>query len=172
MILSNEDIKKHLAKGTIKIDPAPSDDQIGSASVDFTLSNEFYKVRKEYIGKKVEMGKLSYEDVTEKVIADEITIKHHDLILGKTVEKITLPADIAGRIEGRSSVARLGIAIHVASGFIQPGSDNHQVLEIVNLSPYAVKIKAGTKICQIIFETLKSKSSKPYAKFGRVAVNQ
>lgn len=172
MILSNEDIKRCLANGTIKIDPEPGDDQIGPASVDLTLSNEFLKVKKEYVGKILDLENAAVGDITKKVSGEDIVLKHGDIILGKTVEKITLPKNLAGWIEGRSSFARLGTAIHITSGFIQPGSDNHQVLEMVNFAPFSVTLHAGMRICQVVFERMKSATSRPYSKFGKIAVDQ
>jgi dCTP deaminase len=94
------------------------------------------------------------------------------MCLGKTVEKITLPADMMGKLEGRSRYARMGISVHITSAVVQPGSDNHQVLEIVNMAPFTVVIHKGMRISQVVFKKLLSKSSKPYAKFGKIARRQ
>ena len=91
-------------------------------------------------------------------------------IYAKTVEKITLPRDIIGNLEGRSRFARMGLVIHITSALVQPGSNNHQVLEIVNLAPFTVKLHAGMRISQVVFEKLISPTTKPYAKFGKIAI--
>jgi dCTP deaminase len=94
------------------------------------------------------------------------------MCLGITREKITMPNDMIGTLEGRSRYARMGLAVHVTSALVMPGSDNHQVLEIVNFAPFPVTIRAGMRISQIIFEKLDSRTTRPYAKFGKVARKQ
>ncbi|NCN03456.1 MAG: dCTP deaminase, partial [Candidatus Pacebacteria bacterium] len=73
-------------------------------------------------------------------------------IIAITKEKITLPGNICGWLEGRSRFARLGLLIHISAGLIQPGVDNHQVLEITNLSPNTLVLYAGERICQLAFQ--------------------
>jgi dCTP deaminase len=170
MILSDRDIRNCLRRGVIRITPAPKEEQIGPASVDLTLSNEFWKQREGI--RKVDLTKVGFEEATERFIAEKVELKPGEMILGKTLERIELPPNIAGRLEGRSSFARLGLAVHVTSSFIQPGSRNHQILEIVNLSKKTIVIKAGMRVSQVVFEELKTRTNKPYAKFGRIAVNQ
>ncbi len=169
MLLSNEDIKRYLKKRLIQIEPEPAEEQIGPASVDLTLGDEFWIFNKNPKGKKIDIAKTNYAAVTKKVRAKFLVLEPGEIVLGKTVEKIKLPNNIAGRLEGRSTYARLGIAVHVTSSIIQPGSFNHQVLEIVNLSPNPIILRAGTRISQVLFETLASNTSKPYAKFGKIA---
>ncbi len=171
MILSNEDIKKALKRGIIKIEPL-EEEQIGPASVDLTLSDEWYLFKNACKGKKLDLSKISWEKVTRKVKAKHITLKHDDICLGKTLERITLPKNIMGRLEGRSRYARMGLSVHITSALVQPGSDNHQVLEIGNMAPFSVTLHAGMRVSQVVFTRLESPSSKPYAKFGKIAINQ
>ncbi|NYZ76266.1 dCTP deaminase [Candidatus Micrarchaeota archaeon] len=170
MILSDRDIARYMKKGVISITPAPKKEQIGPASIDLTLSNEFWKPKKKI--HKIDISKVGFSDVMEGFTAAAVELKPGDMILGKTVERIELPANISGRLEGRSSFARLGLAIHVTSSFIQPGSRNHQILEIVNFSKQKILIRAGMRLSQVIFEELMSSTSRPYAKFGRIARDQ
>jgi len=170
MILSDKNIVDYLKRGIVKITPRPTEGQIGPASVDLTLSNEFWKPRK--VKGKLDLSKVGFSGVMGYFKADEVELKPGQMVLGKTVEKIELPSNISGRLEGRSSFARLGLAIHVTSGFIQPGSRNHQILEIVNLSSNTILVRAGMRLSQVIFEELKSGTSKPYSKFGRIARDQ
>jgi dCTP deaminase len=79
-----------------------------------------------------------------------ILIMPGELIHGITREKVTLPPNLAALIEGRSSLARVGLLTHLSSGFVHPGSSNHTVLEIANISPMPLAIQPGTKICQLI----------------------
>jgi dCTP deaminase len=104
--------------------------------------------------------------------AKEITLKPGELCLGKTLERLTLPKNVMGKLEGRSRYARMGVIIHTTSALVQPGSDNHQVLEIVNLAPFPIKLHAGMRVSQVVFELLQTPTGRPYAKFGEIARSQ
>lgn len=171
MAFSDVDIKKLLNNGTIKIVPL-SEDQIGPASVDLTVSDEWYFPKEELKDKVIDLKKLSWNKAMKKGRKKTITLAPGEMVLGKTVEKITLPANIMGKLEGRSRYARMGLTIHITAATVQPGVKNKQVLEIVNLAPFPVKIHAGMRISQIIFHRLESPSSKPYAKYGKIARRQ
>jgi dCTP deaminase len=99
-----------------------------------------------------------YTSLTKEVKADTITIHPQETILGVTREKVTLPGDICGWIEGRSRFARLGLLIHISAGLIQPGVSNHQVLEITNLGPNMLELHAGERICQLAFQRCEGKA--------------
>ncbi len=171
MAFSNVDIKKMLKNGRISISPL-NDDQIGSASIDLTLSNEWEFVKPQYIGKIVDLKKTDFRKVMVKRHAKTIKLKPGEMCLGKTVERITLSADIMGKLEGRSRYARMGLSVHITSAVVHPGSNNHQVLEMVNFAPFTVVLHAGMRVSQVVFQKLESKSSKPYAKYGQIAKNQ
>ena len=171
MVLSDVEIEKSLRSGVMKIRPLKPE-QIGPASVDLTVSDEWYFFKKKYIGKVVDLKKVDFREAHRKVKANTVELKPGEMCLGKTVEKITLPADMMGKLEGRSRYARMGISVHITSAVVQPGSDNHQVLEIVNLAPFTIKLHKGMRISQVVFKTLVSKSSKPYAKYGKIARRQ
>ncbi|MDO8554900.1 MAG: dCTP deaminase [Candidatus Micrarchaeota archaeon] len=168
MVYSDVDIKKLLKDGTIKIKPL-EDGQIGGASVDLTLSDEWSFFKQEYIGKIVDLKKVDFHKATHTKHAKSIKLRPGEMCLAKTVEKITLPTDIMGKLEGRSRYARMGLSVHITSAVVQPGSNNHQVLEIVNFAPFTVVLHAGMKVSQVVFHSMESKSSKPYAKFGEIA---
>ncbi len=171
MILSDFDIRKMLNEGKLKITPL-QDDQIGPASVDLTLGDEWYFFKDEYSRKIVDLKDTGFQDAFDMKKAKEITLKPGELCLGKTLERLTLPKDVMGKLEGRSRYARMGVIIHLTSALVQPGSDNRQVLEIVNLAPFPIKLHAGMRVSQVVFETLKSETGKPYAKFGDIARKQ
>ena len=171
MAFSDVDIREYLKKKIIRIEPL-DESQIGPASVDLTLSDEWYFFKKQYIGKNVDLSKTSFTEAFEMKKADKVELKPGELCLGKTVERIALPSDICGRLEGRSRYARMGLIIHITAAVVQPGSDNHQILEIVNLAPFPVTLRSGMRISQILFEELKSPTSKPYAKYGEIARRQ
>ncbi len=171
MILSDRDIKKMLKKGKIRITPLKND-QIGAASVDLTLSDEWYFFRPAIKGKMTDLAKFPFEKAFAKKHAKDIVLKSGEMCLGKTMEKIALPPDVMGKLEGRSRFARMGLIIHTTSALVQPGSNNHQILEIVNLAPFPIKLHAGMRVSQVVFEMLETPTTKPYAKFGKIARNQ
>ncbi len=168
MALSDVDIKKLLKSGKIKIKPLKKD-QIGPASVDLTLSDEWYFFKDKYKGKLVDLKKTDSREVHRKIKAEAVILAPGEICLGKTLEKITLPLDVMGKLEGRSRYARMGVSIHITSSIVHPGSDNHQILEIVNLAPFSIVLHKGMRISQIIFHEVKTPSSKPYAKYGKLA---
>lgn len=171
MILSDRDIRARLKDGTIRITPLKQD-QIGSASVDLSLSGEWSFFKKSLLGKLVDLDKIPFQKATETVKADYAILNPGDIVLAKTTEKISLPANIMGKLEGRSRYARMGLSVHITSAIVQPGSDNHQVLEILNSAPFAIILKKGMRVSQVVFHVMSSASSKPYRKFGKIARNQ
>jgi dCTP deaminase len=150
-VLTHSAIKAALDSGEIKITPQIDEDQISVASVDLTLSNDFW-VYEEQSGPIPIKETTNYLDITKHIQAEEMVIKPQETILGITREKITLPGNICGWLEGRSRFARLGLLIHISAGLVQPGVDNHQVLEITNLSPNILTLHAGVRICQLAFQ--------------------
>ncbi|MEM3364730.1 MAG: dCTP deaminase [Candidatus Micrarchaeia archaeon] len=170
MYLSGNDILKEIAKGNIEISPF-DERYISQASYDLALSNEFYiprKVRGEVdVVEKVEPHKLM-----KKVIAKSVVLRPQEFCLARTAERIRVSNSIIGILGGRSRFARLGMTVHVTSAVIQPGSNNHQILEIANLSPFTLKLYAGERVSQVYFERLESPTEKPYAKFGKIARKQ
>ena len=171
MVFSDVDIKHLLKQGKMKILPL-KDEQVNGASIDLTLSDEWYFFKKQYIGNKVDLAKVGFDKAIYKVKAKTIGLAPQQMCLGKTIEKITLPSDMIGTLEGRSRYARMGLAVHITSALVQPGSDNHQVLEIVNFAPFSITLHAGMRISQVVFEKLQTPTSKPYAKFGKIARKQ
>ena len=122
--------------------------------------------------KAVDLARVGFKEATEEHKEKSITLAPGGMCLGITREKIYMPATLIGTLEGRSRYARMGLAVHVTSALVMPGSQNHQVLEIVNFAPFPVTIHEGMRISQIIFERLETPTSKPYAKFGKVALKQ
>lgn len=171
MILSDNDIKKMLKSGAMKIEPL-DEGQIGPASVDLTLSDEWYFFKEELMKGTVDLSKTGFQDAFVTKKSSSIMLKPREMCLAKTVERITLPPDVMGMLEGRTRFARMGVAVHITSTLVQPGSDNRQVLEVMNLAPFPIRLHAGMRISQVVFEKLESPTSKPYAKFGKIARKQ
>ncbi|MFP3950449.1 MAG: dCTP deaminase [Candidatus Micrarchaeia archaeon] len=171
MFLSDVDIKKAIKKGEIKIEPLGRG-QIGEGSVDLTLGGHFWFFKKKYIGVRVDLDKIDFKETTKKVKADTVVLGPKEMCLGISREKLTLAPDIMGRLEGRSRYARMGLAVHITSAVVQPGSANHQVFEIFNSAPFTVVLHEGMRISQIVFSRTESPTSKPYSKYGKIARKQ
>lgn len=150
-VLTHAAIKEALAAGEIKTTPPLSEDQINVASIDLTLGDDFWLYEKQTEPVPLK-ATTNYLDITQHVQLQELEIKPQETVLGITKEKISLPGNICGWLEGRSRFARLGLLIHISAGFIQPGVDNHQVLEITNLSPNVLTLHAGERICQLVLQ--------------------
>lgn len=174
MSLSDVDIRREMKAGRIVFSPKLASDQISPGSVDLTLGKPFWVFKKKYLVSRqpVDLSKIPFTEALEKKNASSITLPPGGICMGITKEKITLAPDLAGRLEGRSRYARMGLAVHVTSAMVQPGSDNHQVLEIVNLAPFPIKLSTGMRISQIVFEYTSTPTSRPYAKVGKVAAKQ
>jgi len=168
MILSDRDIKKLFNDQRIRITPEPNwEIQLGPASVDFKLGNEFRVFNhstKPYIDPKSEE---TFKDLTRLVVlkdSDPFVLQPSEFVLGITQEEIALPDDIGARVEGRSSWGRLGIIIHSTAGYIDPGFQGRPTLEISNIGMMPILLYPGIRICQIAFERLTSPSEVPYSK--------
>ena len=151
MVLTRDVIKKELAAGRIKIEPIVPDEYIQVASVDLTLDNKFRVFQQSETTIDVTENS-DYLAITTEIIKDVVLLSPGETILGVTREKITLPNDICGWLEGRSRFARLGLLIHISAGLVAPGVSNHQVLEITNLGPNILSLHAGERICQLVFQ--------------------
>jgi dCTP deaminase len=167
MVLSDVDIKRYLELGKIKITPQLPPDQFGSCSVDFRLGNEFSifeHSRHPYIDLR---NKRGIEDLMKPVIVDgndAFILQPREFVLAITEECLELDADVLGRLEGRSSLGRIGIIVHGTAGLFDPGWSGKATLELSNLSRMPVALYPGMRICSFTFEQLSSPSSVPYNK--------
>ena len=146
MILNQQQI---LQNPNIKIHPKPSKEQIQPCSIDLRLDNEFLQPVPD---EKVDPAKDSPR--YEYMSADKLILPPHSFILASTIEKIELPRNIVARVEGRSSIGRLGLTIHITAGFIDPAFKGNITLELANLSNAPIVLHKGMRICQIVFETI------------------
>jgi dCTP deaminase len=150
-VIAQSELEKLIKRGVIKIEPF-SWDQLGPGSVDLHLGDEFTVFKKVREVFHV-MDDTDYSVITESIrVHDFFVLMPGESALAKTVEKISLPDDICGRLEGRSRFSRLGLLVHITASFMHPGISNHQILEIYNASPIPLAIHPGIKICQFIFE--------------------
>lgn len=166
MILSDRDIKKAIKDKRIVITPAPDfSSQLGSCSIDLRLGNSF---------RVFEHSRNSYIDPSKKDYSNEITrtikikkgeqfiMQPGDFVLAVTLERVKIAPDLMGRLEGRSSLGRLGIVVHSTASIFDPGWDGNPVLELGNLGRMAVALDAGMRICAMTFEELSSEAEVPY----------
>lgn len=159
--LGREEILKQIANGSIKIDPF-NVGQVGPGSIDLHLGNEFRVFDNTRTIFHVREG-ADYRRITRTVTVENgnfLLTMPYELVEGITMESISLLPTFSARIEGRSRFARVGLLVHLSSGFIQPGSSGKVVLEILNVSPFPLALHPGTAICQIIIEDAKEAS--PY----------
>ena len=169
MILSDKDIRAAIAAGTIEV--TSKDGQhgkvIGPSSYDIRLG-KFFKIYKHaHLAVLDPVKSESFEGVTETVeIVDgePFIVQPGEFVLGATMEKVKLPDNIVARVEGRSSLGRLGIIIHSTAGFIDPGFEGTITLEITNINRMPVALYPGMRIGQFAFETMTSAAEVPYNK--------
>jgi len=162
MVLSDRTIARCLDEGRIEIDPY-DDSLLQPSSVDVRVDRYFrvfHNNRYPYIDVREPQ-----EDLTELVEVENGTpfILHPgEFVLGSTLERIRLPDDLVARLEGKSSLGRLGLLIHSTAGFIDPGWDGHVTLELSNVANLPITIYYGMKIGQISFMQLSEPTSTPY----------
>ena len=162
MILSDRDIREALSSERISIDPFDADD-VQPSSVDLHVDRyfrTFHNHRYPYIDVKSEM-----EDLTElvEVKPDEAFILHPgEFVLGSTSEYVRLPHDLVARLEGKSSLGRLGLLIHSTAGYVDPGFEGRLTLELSNVANLPITIYPEMKIGQISFFQLTSEAENPY----------
>jgi dCTP deaminase len=162
MLLSDRDIAAEIKSGRVKVEPFDPK-MIQPSSVDVRL-DRFFRVfenhRYEVIDPSIEQSELTREVA---VAPDDFFILHPgEFVLASTYEVITLPEDIAGRLEGKSSLGRLGLLTHSTAGFIDPGFSGHITLELSNVANLPVKLYPGMKIGQLCLIKLSSSAEHPY----------
>lgn len=162
MILSDRDIKKALEDKRITVEPL-FPNSIQPASVDLHLGNIFLVFntsRHEIIDVKKPVSDLMRRI---EIKDDEPFIIHSgEFVLGVTIEKTGLGPDIAGRLEGKSSLGRIGLLIHATAGYIDPGNDLKPTLELHNVSPLPIRLYYKMPIAQMSYIPLSSAAEQPY----------
>ena len=155
-VLARSELMRLVKAGKLKIEPF-SRTQLGAGSIDLHLGNEF-RVFKKARGVFRVTDDSSYDEITEAIRVEDggsLVMKPGQFVHGITKEKVTIPTDVAAFIEGRSSLARIGLLTHLSSGFVHPGTSNRTVLEIANLSPMSLSIAPGMRICQLVLLSVK-----------------
>lgn len=173
MRLSDGDIIAALDAGTITIEPRPDDRVINGVSVDLRLGHRFRTFSAHSIAYiDLSGSREQINQAVEKVMGDEIVIGDQEtfvlhpgeLALGITLESITLPDDLVGWLDGRSSLARLGLMVHVTAHRIDPGWSGNIVLEFFNSGKLPLALRPGMAIGAMSFETLTAPATRSYKK--------
>ncbi|MBJ7328801.1 MAG: dCTP deaminase [Solirubrobacteraceae bacterium] len=161
-VLSDGTIRRLVADGAIRVDPW-DDDMVQPASVDLRLGHSF-RVFHNHRASAIDL-KDPPRNLTEQVeISDDEPFLIHpgEFVLGRTLEWVELPDDIVARIEGKSSIGRLGLIVHATAGFVDPGWKGTLTLEITNLTRIPIKLWANLPIAQLSFMTLDQAAERPY----------
>ena len=164
MVLSDRSIREAIAAGRLVVDPL-ADDGIQPSSVDLHLDNLF----RVFLNPTMDVidVKADQEDLTElvKVPEDQFFVLHPgEFVLGSTSELVTLPDDLVGRIEGKSSLGRIGLLVHATAGFCDPGFSGHLTLELSNVANLPIRLYPGMKIGQVSFFEMTTPADNPYGK--------
>ena len=171
MRLCDRDIEAYLKNGKWKITPQPATSCINGATVDVRLGNQFRTFR-EHTTPYIDLSgpKEEVSAVLERVMSEEMVLPEGDafylhpgeLALAVTLESVTIPDDLVGWLDGRSSLARLGLMVHVTAHRIDPGWQGQIVLEFYNSGKIPLALRPGMTIGALSFETLTGPAARPY----------
>jgi len=168
MILSDRDIKRALSSGHIQITPKPQFSiALGSCNIDLKLGN-IYRVfnhsRTPFIDPQ---NKKTLSEITTEIVVkngQSFTLHSGEFILAMTQEYVEMPDDLMGRLEGRSSIGRLGVVVHSTAATVDPGFRGNITLELANMGRIPVLLYPGMRICSLSFEELSTPADVPYYK--------
>ena len=167
VVLSDVDIQRYIASGKIKVEPPLPPSQCGSCSVDFRLGNEFSifeHSRHAFIDLR---DTSAIQNLMRTIIVPDgepFILQAREFALAITMESLELDEEVLGRLEGRSSLGRIGIIVHGTAGLFDPGWRGKATLELSNLGIMPVALYPGMRICSFTFEQLSSPTSVPYYK--------
>ena len=166
MILSDRDIRKALKEGRIKVTPSDGlESRIGPDGIDLRLGHTFLvfeRNKQPYIDSRhVETAKGATRQIEVKV-GEQFIIHPHEMVLASTIERITICDELLGRLEGRSSLGRLGVIVHSTASVFHPGWDGTATMELGNLGVMPVALYPRMRICAFTFEMMSSPVERPY----------
>lgn len=167
--LNDGHIRRLYESGKLGIDPAPEDIQFQPASLDLRLGNEFFIFHRP-LGKAENVQAIDPDEPFSDSWGERVRLSDGQsfllfsgqFILATTVERVRIPHDTIARVEGRSSLGRLGLLIHATAGFVDPGFDGQITLEMANLNPRPIRLRPGMRICQLGFTYMTEVSDRPY----------
>lgn len=164
-MLSDADIRRELLIGGLTIDPAPTDSQMQPCSIDLRLGAGFLKYRPgrgEVPISNIPDGLTYSSDYPHSGLA----LYPGEFLLATTAERVTLSDYLVGRLEGKSTIGRLGLAVHTTAGLIDPGFDGHITLEVSNIGPLTLRLRPGDLIGQLTLDYLTTACERPYGSDG------
>ncbi len=162
VLLSDRDIKAQVDAGRVRLDPYDAG-MVQPSSIDVRL-DRFFRLfdnhKYPYIDPAEEQPDLTR--LVEVEHGEAFVLHPGEFVLGSTYENVCLPDDVAARVEGKSSLGRLGLLTHATAGFVDPGFDGHVTLELSNVATLPIKLYPGMKIGQLCFFQLSSAAEHPY----------
>lgn len=167
VILSDRSMREQIEAGRIVIEPF-DERCIQPSSIDVKIGNLF-RVFRNHTAAVIDV-KQRQEDLTELVtIAEDGVFMLHpgEFVLGSTLERVAVPDDLVARIDGKSSLGRLGLIIHSTAGFIDPGFDGHITLELTNIATLPITLYPGMKVGQVSFVQMTTPAEHPYGSGAR-----
>jgi dCTP deaminase len=162
VILSDRTLREQIAAGRIVLDPF-DETLIQPSSIDVRISHLF-RVFRNHTAAVIDV-KQDLTALTElvEISGDEAFMLHPgEFVLGSTLERLAVPDDLVARIEGKSSLGRLGLLIHSTAGFIDAGFDGHITLELANVASLPITLYPGMKIGQVSFMQMTTAADNPY----------
>jgi dCTP deaminase len=162
VILSDRSINEAVASGRLGIEPFDPK-LVQPSSIDVRLDHKFLVFRntkRAFIDVKQPADDLM--EMIEVGVGEPMFLHPHEFVLGSTIERVRMPDDLVARLEGRSSLGRLGVVIHSTAGFIDPAFDGHVTLEISNLANLPIALYAGMRIGQLSFSLMTTAAERPY----------
>ncbi len=162
VLLSDRDIRAQIHRGRVRLDPWDAA-MVQPSSVDVRL-DRYFRLFDNHKYPVIDPA-LDQPDLTRLVeveTGDSFVLHPGEFVLGSTYEQITLPDDVAARVEGKSSLGRLGLLTHATAGFVDPGFTGHVTLELSNVATLPIVLYPGMKIGQLCFFALSSASEHPY----------
>lgn len=166
MILSDRDIRARLAQGDLCIGPLRDENlQLQPASVDLRLGREFLVYDAARVSCLDPREPSSISEAMNRVVVEgerAFILHPREFALGTTEERVRMPTDLVGMVDGRSSVGRLAVVVHATAGFIDPGFEGQITLELSNIGSIPVKLYPGMRIAQIVLHALSSPAERPY----------
>ena len=166
-VLSDGDIRRALESGGLVVEPL-AEHAIQPASLDIRLDRDF-RVFRNHREAFIDV-RAPVDDLTEveHIEDDDAPFVLHpgEFVLGSTLERVALPDNLVARVEGKSSLGRLGLLVHATAGYVDPGWDGHLTMELSNVSNLPIKLYYGMKIGQLSFLELKTPAERPYGSPG------
>lgn len=166
MILSDRDLRARLSEGDLVIAPLlDAELQIQPASVDLRLSNEFlvYDANRVACLDPLDPESIAASMTRTRVADGDAFVLHPgEFALGSTMERVKMPVDLVGVVDGRSSIGRLAVVVHATAGFIDPGFEGQITLELSNIGQIPVKLYPGMRLAQIVLHQMTSPAELPY----------